>query len=162
MLSEQLKKRFDELLGRYPLKRSAIVPMLLFAQDEIGYVSDEAIEEIARRVDVRPIEVVEDISYYSMLHRKPLGKYNFQICTNVSCLLRGGEEILGHCSKRLGIGHKQTTPDGLFSLEEVECLGACCGAPAMQVNYEFFENLTPAKIDALIAKLKEKESGSPM
>jgi NADH-quinone oxidoreductase subunit E len=126
----------------------------MFAQDEIGYVSDEAIEEVARRVGVRPIEVVEDIGYYSMLHRQPIGKYNFQVCTNISCMLRGGEEILHHCSKKLGIGHKQTTPDGVFSLEEVECLGACCGAPALQVNYDYYENLTPEKIDALIDKLK--------
>lgn len=154
MLSDALKETFDRLIARYPLKRSAIVPLLLFAQDEIGYISDEAIEEIARRVGVRPIEVIEDISYYSMLRRQPIGRYNLQVCTNISCLLRGGDEILQHCSKKLGIGHKQTTPDGLFSLEEVECLGACCGAPAMQVNYEYYENLTPEKIDALIEKLK--------
>lgn len=154
MLSEELKARFDKVIARYPLKRSAIVPLLLFGQDEIGYVSEELIEEVARRVEVQPIEVIEDIGYYSMLHRRPIGKYNFQVCTNISCLLRGGEEMLEHCAKKLGIGHKGTTPDGRFSLEEVECLGACCGAPAMQVNYEFYENLTPAKIDGLIAKLK--------
>lgn len=154
MLSEALIEKFDRVIARYPLKRSAIVPLLMFAQDEIGYVSDEAIEEIARRVDVRPIEVVEDIGYYSMLHRKPIGKYNLQVCTNISCMLRGGEQILQHCSRKLGIGHKQTTTDGMFSLEEVECLGACCGAPAMQVNYDFHENLTPEKIDSLIETLK--------
>ena len=154
MLSPALTEKFDRMIARYPLKRSAIVPLLLFAQDEVGCVSDEVIEEVARRVGVPPIEVIEDISYYSMLHRRPIGKYNFQVCTNISCMLRGGEEILDHCAKKLGIGHKQTTPDGLFSLEEVECLGACCGAPAMQVNYEYHENLTPAKIDALIARLK--------
>jgi NADH-quinone oxidoreductase subunit E len=155
VLSEALKTKFDRIIARYPLKRSAIVPLLLFAQDEIGYVSDEAIEEIARRVEVKSIEVIEDISYYSMLHRQPIGKFNFQVCTNVSCLLRGGEEILEHCSKKLGIGQKQTTTDGFFSLEEVECLGACCGAPAMQINYDYYENLTPAKIDALIDKLRK-------
>jgi NADH-quinone oxidoreductase subunit E len=154
MISEALKTKFDKIIARYPLKRSAIVPLLVFEQDEIGYVSNEAIEEIARRVEVRPIEVIEDIGYYSMLHRQPIGKYNLQVCTNVSCLLRGGEKILDHCSKKLGIGHKQTTSDGVFSLEEVECLGACCGAPAMQVNYDFYENLTPAKVDELIAKLR--------
>jgi len=159
VLSEGLTRKFEELLTRYPVKRSAIVPMLLFAQDEIGCVSDEAIEEIARRVDVRPIEVIEDISYYSMLHRKPVGKYNLQVCTNVSCLLRGGEEIFERCSKKLGIGHKQTTADGLFSLEEVECLGACCGAPALQVNYDYYENLTPEKVDRLIEALRKNGKG---
>ena len=154
MLSDALKQKFNTVIARYPLKRSAIVPLLLFAQDEVGCVSDEVIEEVSQRVGVRPIEVIEDISYYSMLHRRPIGKYNFQVCTNISCMLRGGEEILAHCSKKLEIGHKQTTPDGVFSLEEVECLGACCGAPAMQVNYEYYENLTPEKIDALIEELK--------
>ena len=157
MLSDALKQRFDTIIARYPLKRSAIVPLLLFAQDEIGHVSDEAVEEVARRVGVKPIEVIEDIGYYSMLHRQPVGKYHLQVCTNISCLLRGGEEILAHCAKKLGIGHKQTTPDGLFSLEEVECLGACCGAPAMQVNYDYYENLTPEKIDQLIKKLKNSD-----
>lgn len=155
MLSDTLYKKFDEVIARYPVKRSAIVPLLLFSQDEIGYITDEAIEEIARRVDVRPIEVIEDIGYYSMLRRHPIGKYNLQVCTNVSCLLRGGEDLLSHCQERLGIGHKQTTKDGLFSVEEVECLGACCGAPAMQVNYDFYENLTPQKIDELIEDLKK-------
>ena len=157
MLSEALKEKFDRVVARYPVKRSAIVPLLMFAQDEIGYVSDEAIEEVARRVGVRPIEVIEDIGYYSMLHRQPIGRYNIQVCTNISCMLRGGEEILIHCSKKLGIGHKQTTPDGMFSLEEVECLGACCGAPALQVNYDYYENLTSEKIDALIDKLKNSD-----
>jgi NADH-quinone oxidoreductase subunit E len=156
MLPDALKAKFDEVIARYPLKRSAIVPLLVFAQDEIGYVSDEAIEEIARRVEVLPIEVIEDVGYYSMLHRQPIGKYNFQVCTNVSCQLRGGEEILAHCSKRLGIGHNQTTADGQFSLEEVECLGACCGAPAMQVNYDYYENLTAERVDRLIGELRGK------
>ena len=106
MLSETLQKKFEQVIARYPVKRSAIVPLLLFAQDEIGYISDEAIEEIARRVEVRPIEVIEDIGYYSMLHRHPIGKYNLQVCTNVSCLLRGGEEIFNHCRQRLGVGHE--------------------------------------------------------
>ena len=154
MISDPLKNKFDQVIARYPVKRSAIVPLLMFGQDEIGYVSDELVEEIARRVEVATIEVIEDIGYYSMLHRRPIGKYNFQVCTNISCLLRGGEDILHYCSKRLGIGHKQTTPDGLFSLEEVECLGACCGAPAMQVNYDYYEDLTPERIDRLIEQLK--------
>jgi NADH-quinone oxidoreductase subunit E len=154
MLSEALKKKFDEVIARYPVKRSAIVPLLLYAQDELGHVSDELIEEVALLVEVKPIEVVENISYYSMLHRHPIGKYNLQVCTNISCMLRGGEEIFAHCAKKLGIGHKQTTEDGVFSLEEVECLGACCGAPAMQVNYDYHENLTPETIDVLLDKLR--------
>jgi len=158
MLSDALLKKFEQVISRYPLKRSAIVPCLLFAQDESGFISDEVIEEVARRVEVRPIEVIENIGYYSMLHRNPLGKYHLQVCTNVSCMVRGGEEILEHCKKRLRIGHKETTPDGIFSLEEVECLGACCGAPAMQVNYDFYEDLTPEKVDALLERLRRQQA----
>ncbi len=154
MLSDKLNRKFDQVIARYPVKRSAMVPLLLFSQDEIGYVSDEVIEEVARRLEVKPIEVIEVISYYSMLHRQAVGRHHLQVCTNISCMLRGGEEIFGHCSRKLGIGSKQTTPDGTFSLEEVECIGACCGAPAMQVNYDYYENLTPQRIDALIEKLR--------
>jgi NADH-quinone oxidoreductase subunit E len=162
MLSESLLKKFDQLIARYPLKRSALVPLLMYAQDEVGCVSEEVIAEVAQRVEVRPIEVVEVIGYYSMFHRKPLGKYNVQVCTNISCMLRGADEMYEHVCKKLGIKHKQTTPDGLFSLEEVECLGACCGAPAMQVNYDFYENLTPEKFDSLIDELKKNEPSSKM
>ena len=162
MISEMLSRKFDQIIARYPLKRSAMVPLLLYAQDEIGQVSDEVIAEIARRVEVRPIEVVEVVSYYSMLHRQPVGKHHLQVCTGISCMLRGADEVFEHCAKKLGVGHKQTTPDGLFSLEQVECLGACCGAPAMQVNYDYYENLTLGEIDQLITELKKKEPRSNM
>ncbi|MGA3165415.1 MAG: NAD(P)H-dependent oxidoreductase subunit E [Terriglobia bacterium] len=162
MISEMLSRKFDQIIARYPLKRSAMVPLLLYAQDEIGQVSDEVIAEVARRVDVRPIEVAEVVSYYSMLHRQPVGKHHLQFCTGISCMLRGADEVFEHCAKKLGVGHKQTTPDGLFSLEEVECLGACCGAPALQVNYDYYENLTPGEIDQLITALKKKEPRSNM
>ena len=162
MISEMLSRIFDQIIARYPLKRSAMVPLLLYAQDEIGQVSDEVIAEVARRVEVRPIEVVEVVSYYSMLHRQPVSKHQLQVCTGISCMLRGADEVFEHCAKKLGVGHKQTTPDGLFSLEQVECLGACCGAPAMQVNYDYYENLTLGEIDQLITELKKKEPRSNM
>jgi NADH-quinone oxidoreductase subunit E len=162
MISEMLSRKFDQIIARYPLKRSAMVPLLLYAQDEIGQVSDEVIAEVARRVEVRPIEVVEVVSYYSMLHRQSVGKHHLQVCTGISCMLRGADEVFEHCAKKLGVGHKQTTPDGLFSLEQVECLGACCGAPAMQVNYDYYENLTLGEIDQLITELKKKEPRSNM
>ena len=85
-----------------------------------------------------------------MLRTKPAGRYNIQVCTNISCMLRGGYEILDHCKHKLGIGHKETTKDGIFSLEEVECIGACCWAPAMQVNYDFHDNLTTIKVDEIL------------
>src|SRR6201996_6294841 len=140
--SDQLEKRFSEMITHYPTKRSVLVPMLLYIQDEVGALTDEAIHEIAQRVDLSDLEVRNVVSYYSMLRTGPIGKYNFQVCTNVSCLLRGGEQILEHCKTKLGVANKGTTADGLFSVEEVECIGACSWAPAMMLNYEFQENLT--------------------
>ena len=148
--SDEFEARFAEMVPHYPTKRSALVPTLLYAQDEIGFLSDEVITELAGRLDLRELEVRNVISYYSMLTTHPRGKFNVQICTNISCLVRGGEEILQHCAKRLGVGHKGTTPDGLFTLEEVECIGACSWAPAAQVNYDFHENLTTEKIDSIL------------
>ncbi len=150
IFSPELAARFDKLVTIYPVKRSALVPMLLYAQDEVGYVSDEVITELAQRLDLLELDVRNVLSYYSMLRTKPAGKYNVQVCTNISCMLRGGYELLDHCKHRLGIGHKGVTPDGLFSLEEVECIGACCWAPAVQVNYDFHDNLTPEKLDKVL------------
>ena len=147
--------RFDHLVTLYPVQRSALVPMLLYAQDEVGYVSDAVVAEIAQRLDLLELDVRNVLSYYSMLRTKPAGKYNVQVCTNISCMLRGGYELLGHCKQVLGIDHKGVTPDGLFSLEEVECIGACCWAPAVQVNYDFHDNLTPAKMDAILSDYAE-------
>ena len=129
-----LAARFDKLVTLYPRRRSALIPMLLYAQDEIGYLSDAAIAEIAQRLDITVLDVRNVLTYYSMLRTRPVGKYNVQVCTNISCMLRGGQELFEHCKNRLGIGHKQTTPDGVFSLEEVECIGACSWAPAIQVQ----------------------------
>jgi NADH-quinone oxidoreductase subunit E len=155
IFSPELAARFDKLVTIYPLKRSALVPMLLYAQDEVGYVSDAVVTEIAERLDLLELDVRNVLSYYSMLRTKPAGKYNVQVCTNISCMLRGGYEILDHCKHKLGIGHKEVTRDGVFSLEEVECIGACCWAPAIQINYDFHENLTPAKVDALFQMYRD-------
>ena len=110
----------------------------------------EIAHEIAQRIQLTELEVRNVISYYSLLHLKPHGKFHVQVCTNISCMLRGGNELLAHCSQRLGIGHKETTLDGVFSLEEVECIGACCWAPAVQVNYDFHDNLTPQLMDTVL------------
>jgi NADH-quinone oxidoreductase subunit E len=154
--SDQLEQRFSTMVTHYPTKRSVLVPMLLYIQDEVGALTDEAIHEIAARTELSDLEVRNVISYYSMLRTRPIGKYNLQVCTNVSCLLRGADDIFEHCKKKLGIGNKESTRDGLFHLEEVECIGACSWAPALMMNYEFHENLTPAKVDDLIDGLKKK------
>ncbi len=155
--SDQLEQRFATMVTHYPTKRSVLVPMLLYIQDELGAITDDAIHEIAQRVELSDLEVRNVVSYYSMLRTRAIGKYNLQICTNVSCLLRGAEDIFEHCKKKLGVSNKQTTADGLFYVEEVECIGACSWAPAMMMNYDFVENLTTEKIDELIESLKKKE-----
>jgi len=157
--SPELEAKFAKLLESYPpgRTRSAVVPMLLYAQDEVGHISNELIEEVARRCKVQPLQVDEVVGYYSMLHRKPLGKYHVQVCTNISCLLRGGEELYEHASKTLEIGNKEVTSDGQFSLEEVECMGACSWAPAVEINYDFHHFVTAEKLDALIAELRKAQ-----
>jgi NADH-quinone oxidoreductase subunit E len=157
VMSSQLTARFDKLAGAYPVKRSALVPMLLYAQVEFGYISDEMIAEIARRLELHTVQVEETLEYYSMLHRKPVGKFHVQVCTNISCLLVGCEDLYEHAKKKLGVGHKQTTADGQFSLEEVECMGACSWAPAVEINYDFHHFVTPEKLDQLIDGLRKAQ-----
>src|ERR1043166_3420718 len=129
--SQEFESRFTEMLKHYPTKRSVLVPTLLYAQDEIGSLTDEVIAELAQRLDLTELEVRNVISYYSLLTTKPRGKYNVQVCTNIGCKLVGGEELLEHCKKKLGVKNKGTTPDGMFTVEEVECIGACSWAPAV-------------------------------
>ncbi|HXE62983.1 MAG TPA: NAD(P)H-dependent oxidoreductase subunit E [Bryobacteraceae bacterium] len=150
--SPETEARFAKFLAKYPAdrKRSAVIPMLIYGQDELGAVTDELINEIAKRVGVTPLQVTEVVGFYSMLHRKPQGKYHVQVCTNISCLLVGGAELWEQACHKLGIGHKQVTADGRISLEEVECMGACSWAPAIQVNYDFYHDVTPAQLDKLI------------
>lgn len=155
--SAALEERFAKLLASYPegKSRSAVIPMLIYAQDEVGAVTAEVVGEVAKRCKVPPIQVEEVIGYYSMLHRKPMGKFHVQVCTNISCMLVGGMELYDHARKRLGIGHKETTPDGVFSLEEVECMGACSWAPAVEINYDFHHHVTPERLDQLIDALRK-------
>jgi len=155
--SDEFETRFSQMVTHYPTKRSALVPTLLYAQDEAGFLSDEVIAEIAGRLELTELDVRNVISYYSMLTTKPRGKYNVQVCTNICCMLRGSDAIYGYVSKQLGIGHKGTTADGKFSLESVECIGACSWAPAMQVNYDFHENLTNEKIDRILEEYAAKK-----
>ena len=153
-LPPPLETKFQALENRYPVKRSALIPMLLYGQDQFGFISDELIAEIARRLDLNTLQVTETLTYYSMLRRKPAGKYHVQVCTNVSCKLRGGDKIYDFVRRKLEIGHKQVTADGVFSLEEVECIGACTGAPAMQINYDFYENLNTERCTQIFESLE--------
>ena len=159
IFSPRLAARFDALVEKYPVRRSALVPMLLYAQDEIGYLSDAVIAEVAHRIGITELEVRNVATYYSMLRFKPAGKYNVQVCTNISCMLRGAYDVFEKFQDELGIGHKGITHDGVFSLEEVECIGACCWAPAIQVNYDFHDDLTPASVPGILAEYRRKAGG---
>jgi NADH-quinone oxidoreductase subunit E len=150
VFSPELAARFDALVHKYPVKRSALIPMLLYAQDEVGYLSDAVIAEVAERIGITELDVRNVATYYSMLRFKPAGKFNIQVCTNISCMLRGAYDIYDRFQEELGIGHKGVTSDGVFSLEEVECIGACCWAPAIQVNYEFHDELKPEQVPAIL------------
>ncbi len=161
-LPPALDAKFTELIGRYPVKRSALIPMMLYSQDHFGFLGDDLIEEIAKRLGLNIIQVTETLAYYSMLRRKPVGRYHIQVCTNISCMLRGGNELYQHVQKRLGIGNKEVSPSGTFSLEEVECIGACTGAPAMQVNYDFHENLNADRVDAIFEQLQDGHRPKPV
>ena len=158
IFSPALAARLDRLVTLYPVKRSALIPMLMYAQDEIGYVSEAVIAEAAERVGITQLDVRNVLSYYSLLRTKPLGKFHIQVCTNISCMLRGGYDILNHCRETLGITeNKGVSADKMFSVEEVECIGACCWAPAVQVDYDYHENLTRDKMDAVLASYRTKQ-----
>lgn len=157
--SPELEAKFADLITHYPAGRQkgALIPMLLFAQDETGSVSPEVIAEVASRLNVKQVEVDEVIGYYTMLWRNKRGRHHVQVCTNLSCMLAGGEELYARASNKLGISHRETTADGRFSLEETECLGACSWAPAVLINYDFHMNMTPEKFDRLIDSLGSKQ-----
>ena len=150
--SPELEARFETFLKKYPAdrKRSAMIPMLIYGQDEVGAVTDELVREVAKRCDVTPLQVREVVGFYSMLHEKPLGKYHVQICTNISCLIVGADELWERACKKTGVGHKEVAENGFVSLEEVECMGACAWAPAVQVNYDFFHRVTPEQLDGML------------
>jgi NADH-quinone oxidoreductase subunit E len=156
IFSPKVAARFDALVEKYPLRRSALVPMLLYAQDEIGYLSDAVIAEVALRIGITELDVRNVATYYSMLRFKPAGKFNVQVCTNISCMLRGAYEVYEKFQDELGIGHKGVTADGVFSLEEVECIGACCWAPAIQVNYDFHDELSPSGVSGILDRYRNQ------
>ncbi len=141
-------------MGKYPQKRSALIPSLQIAQKEAGYLSSDTLREISAIFELSPSEVNEVASFYTMFYKKPVGKYVIQACTNISCMLCNAEEIMAHLTKRLGIEPGETTPDQKYTLMEVECLGSCGTSPVVQINEKYYEDLTPEKIDAILDSLE--------
>lgn len=142
------------IIGRYPRPRSALIPCLHVAQEQDGWVSPEAMEHIAELIGITPAEVLGTCSFYEMFKRHPVGTYLVNVCTNISCMLLGGEELLGHLEEKLGIPAGGTTADGMFTLEDAECLAACSEAPCLQVNYRYFHKVTTAEADDLVEQLR--------
>jgi NADH-quinone oxidoreductase subunit E len=156
MFSPETEARFQHLVSLYPRKRSALIPMMLLAQQEQGYVSQQAIEYIGKYLDLSASDVESTMTFYTLLRRKPAGKYHLLICTNLSCMLQGSDEIEACVKRKLGVGLGEVTPDGLFSAVEFECLGSCTTAPVLQVNGEFHENLNVPRVEALLDELRQR------
>ena len=153
-LTADNEKIAHEIIGRYPRKRSAMIPLLHLAQEQDGYVASDAMAHIAELVGSTPAEVLGTCSFYEMFKREPVGKYLINVCTNISCQLMGGEELLHHVEHRLGIHHGGTTADGMFTIEDVECIAACTEAPCLQVNYRYFHKITNDEVDTLIDEIR--------
>jgi NADH-quinone oxidoreductase subunit E len=143
-----------EIISRYPVKKSALIPLLHLAQQQDGYVTDEAMAHIAELVECTPAEVLGTCSFYEMFKREPVGRYLVNVCTNISCQLLGGEELLHHVEETLGVKAGGTTPDGLFTVEDVECIAACTEAPCLQINYRYFHRISHEEFDGVIGELR--------
>jgi NADH-quinone oxidoreductase E subunit len=156
MFSLETEEKFRQLASLYPQKRSALIPMLLLAQKEHGYVKAETIQYVAAYLELNPSEVDSIMSFYTLLRRRPVGKYHILICTNLACLLRGSDDIQTCVRRKLGVNLGEVTPDGLFSAIEFECLGSCTTAPVIQVNGEFYENLDVQKTENLLDELRKQ------
>jgi NADH-quinone oxidoreductase subunit E len=148
--SEGTQERARAIIARYPQKRSAVMPLLYLAIAEEGYLTNEGMEEVARWVDITPAQVQAVASFYTMYKRRPTGRYLISCCTSISCMLLGADDVLHAVEDESGVPHGETSADGLLSVEHVECIGACGGAPAVQVNYELIEGVTPEKARELV------------
>ena len=151
--SPEVEAEIDRHLAKYPVMRSAILPVMFIVQRERGYLDPPGVAYLARRLKLRITDIWEVATFYSMLHTEPIGKYHIQVCRTLSCKIMGSDKITNYCADKLGIKPGETTADGRFSLLEVECLGSCGTAPMFQINFDYHENLTPEKIDQILASL---------
>ncbi|HJZ47845.1 MAG TPA: NADH-quinone oxidoreductase subunit NuoE [Roseiflexaceae bacterium] len=162
-LRDKHGQEIDTIISRYAQKRSAVLPILYIAQDEYGHLTDPAIREVAEILDLPPTDVFEVVGFYTLFYNKPVGKWVLQVCDDVPCCFLGAEEIVGHLESTLGIKADQTTPDGMFTLQRVKCLADCDRAPLLQANLDYYRDLTPEKVDALLTELRRRaESGEQL
>lgn len=152
--TEENLARIEEARRRYPSSLSAVMDACYIGQEQNGYISEEVMSEIADVLGIEKTDVFGVVTFYTMFHDKPMGKYHVQVCTNVSCMLRGAYEIWDAVKDKLGVEHMQRTEDGKFSLEEVECMGSCGTAPMIAVNEDYYENLTKEKVLEILDSLK--------
>ena len=156
MLVEKHKEKIADIVARYAEKRGALLPLLWLAQEEQGYVSEDAMKEIAGLLDLTPPQVYETVTFYTMYNRRPIGKYHIQVCRSLMCALVGTDNLLGWIHAKLGITTGQTTPDGLFTLSQVECLASCGTGPMMQINDDYYERLTQDKVNRVLDDVKRE------
>jgi NADH-quinone oxidoreductase subunit E len=162
-LREKHGQEIDTLLARYAQPRSAVLPLLYIAQDEYGHLTDAAVREVAAIVDMPPTDVFEVVGFYTLFYNQPVGKWVLQVCDDVPCCFLGAEEIVADLEHKLGISVDGTTADGMFTLQRVKCLADCDRAPLAQANLEYYRNLTPEKVDAMLAELRQRaEAGEPL
>ncbi|MGD8537535.1 MAG: NADH-quinone oxidoreductase subunit NuoE [Candidatus Aminicenantes bacterium] len=152
--SEITKKRLEEVIARYPKKNAALLPVLHLVQQEVGYISADEEKQVAALLEIKPIQVREVVTFYTMYNRQPIGKYHIQVCSNLSCSLLGAETLIDHLKEKLGIELGETTEDQKFTLTTVECLGACEQAPCMMINYDYYGDLDPNRIDEILDNLE--------
>lgn len=153
ILTEQSVARIKEAAARYPRAKSAVLPALTIAYRQVGHLNDDIYAEIADAIGIPMVEVAEAATFYTMFPKEPTGKYLIQVCHNISCALLGAEGLVAYLEQKLGIKKGETTPDNLFTLITVECLGSCATAPMMQINHDYYENLTRARVDEILEKL---------
>ena len=158
MFAEKYKREITDILSKYPDKRSAVLPMMHLAQREYGYMSQEAMTEVAGILDLDPTHVLSLAGFYTLYYEEPVGKYVLEICNDLACALRGADDFVEMACEKLGVSPEETTEDGLFTLKTVMCLAACDKAPMLQCNLEYQENLDEDKLDALLAELRQKAS----
>lgn len=156
-LSDSAERRARDIIAQYPQKRSAVMPLLYIAQEETKYITQQAVDWVAARLEMPPVQVWEVATFYTMYYKKPVGKYHVQICRTLPCALRGARTVSEFFHKRLGVKPGEVTADGMWSFEEVECLGSCGTAPMCQINDVFFENLTHERMEMIVSRIEKEQ-----
>lgn len=157
VVSPEAERRAGEIVAQYPQKRSAVMPLLYIAQEHTKYITQQAVNWVAAKLEMPPVQVWEVATFYTMYYKKPVGKYHVQVCRTLPCALRGARKVSEYFHKRLGVKPGEVTKDGMWSFEEVECLGSCGTAPMCQINDVFFENLTDEKLDMIVARIEKEQ-----